>query len=399
LKQSKETTMMILLLSCLVLFLSCETTQVDSFISRTASVKHQVYHESRRKSKNSVRRSNHRLCGDGRLLTMISTTFQLDPDSEQARSIVVDQLGLSEHQYSQLQKLSHLVSEWNERINLISRKDCNPATVFGRHVLPSLACCALDNEKNPFEKAKRAIDVGTGGGFPGLPLAIAYPDCDFVLLDSVGKKLTAVQEMANELGLDNVQVHHGRAEESFRSTKTDLLFDVATGRSVSSIPQFCAWMQHLIRRAPPNNGNDEKKNKTSSGGGHLLYWIGGDISEVDDILQESKHEILSDTPVKQLLVGIESDKRILVCSRDTVVSCTLFHLHCCRFAFSLLTLFLLLELLSHGCIVLFGKEKWPPGSSVITAITRQKDKQAKTANTETIGRNGTAWKVEQEEWR
>ena len=233
----------------------------------------------------------------------------LDPYSEAARALIVDDLGLSDQMYKQLVQLSELVTEWNEKINLVSRKDCNPSTVFGRHILPCVAVVAAttataaaaatataasetveddkdNNSKNPLSTAKTAIDVGTGGGFPGLPLAILYPEIDFVLLDSVGKKLTAVQAMADALHLKNVQVHHGRAEDYER------LFDVATGRSVSAIPQFCAWMHHLLE---PQTG-------------HLLYWIGGDVT--DDLLNKT----CSQTVIQDVLppTTVTSDKRILV---------------------------------------------------------------------------------------
>lgn len=220
--------------------------------------------------------------------------FSLDPDSVQAQDLIVKDLGLSVDIYEKLAELSHVVTELNQQVNLVSRKDCTPSTIFGRHVLPCVAACALstaDNnssndkkKKNPLETAQNVVDVGTGGGFPGLVLAVLYPSTDFLLLDSVGKKLTAVQDAANRLGLDNVKTHHGRAEDF------EERFDVATGRSVAAIPQFCAWMQHLL--------HDK---------GHLLYWIGGDIpADVLDLVER-------DEPVGDLVPALgSSDKRILV---------------------------------------------------------------------------------------
>jgi 16S rRNA (guanine527-N7)-methyltransferase len=233
-----------------------------------------------------------------------SSLWELDPTSELAKEIVLEKLGLTSQQFKKLQQLSTLVTEWNERINLVSRKDCNPSTVFARHILPSIAACALSgdadadaaddssaNAPNPLSTAKHVVDVGTGGGFPGLPLAIAYPDTEFVLLDSIGKKLTAVQAMADELKLTNVKTHHGRAEDL-----VDQKFDVATGRSVSAIPQFCAWMQHLLK----------------PGTGRVMYWIGGDIPE--DMLSHA----LSNDRIQELVPKMKSDKKIIVIPQAAV---------------------------------------------------------------------------------
>lgn len=211
-----------------------------------------------------------------------SASWELDPTSDLAKTIVIDQLGLDSDQLEKLQQLALLVTDWNDKINLVSRKDCSPATVFGRHILPSLAVCAVKD--SPLQSAKTLVDVGTGGGFPGLPLAIAFPDMEMVLLDSVGKKLTAVQDMVDELKLTNVVTHHGRAED-FSERK----FDVATGRSVSAIPQFCTWMQKLLK---PDSGR-------------LMYWIGGDVPA--NVLNKATANEL----ITALVPNMESDKRIL----------------------------------------------------------------------------------------
>jgi 16S rRNA (guanine527-N7)-methyltransferase len=214
--------------------------------------------------------------------------LSLDPDSKEAQQIVLDDLQQSEETLSKLRKLSYLVTEWNNRINLVSRQDCSTSTVFGRHVLPSAAVTQLKGDDGePFlRRAKRVVDVGTGGGFPGLPLAILYPETSFLLLDSVGKKLTACADMAERLGLRNVKTHHGRSEELI-----DSKFDIVTGRSVTSVPQFCAWVQHLL--------TDD---------GHLLYWIGG-----GDIPPNALEVVQQDVPLSELVPVLQSsDKRILV---------------------------------------------------------------------------------------
>ena len=142
-----------------------------------------------------------------------SLLFALDPDSEEAERLT-SRLGLAPAQHSALVRLSHLIVEWNDRINLVSRKDCTPAVVFGRHVLPSLALLKFivpppergeggddGEDKDGWRRVVRVVDVGTGGGFPGLPLAVACSsssgpsEVEFLLVDSVGKKLAAVNDV------------------------------------------------------------------------------------------------------------------------------------------------------------------------------------------------------------
>ena len=226
-----------------------------------------------------------------------SANFAMDPTSDEAREILERHLGLTEDQCEKLTQLSALVGEWNDRINLVSRKDCTESVVFGRHVLPCLAPLAMtqDNSNGVVinNNNQRIVDVGTGGGFPGLPLAIAYPQSNFLLVDSVGKKLKAVQDMADQLGLTNLKTHHGRAEELGEGDK----FDVCVGRSVAAIPKFCLWIQHLLK---PKEGK-------------LLYMIGGDIEE--EILDET----ICSVDIDQLLNHEgASDKKILVFPQESV---------------------------------------------------------------------------------
>jgi 16S rRNA (guanine527-N7)-methyltransferase len=228
-----------------------------------------------------------------------SANFALSAVSEMAHRIVRENLGLSSEQFQQLAKLAVLVDDWNSKINLISRVDCSPDVVYGRHILPSLAPLALltseHNKENDnlleLSSGQTVCDVGTGGGFPGLPLAIARPDIEFLLVDSVGKKITAVQDMADQLGLTNVKTYHGRAESV--SGK----FSWVVGRSVSALPTYCFWIHHLLEK--PN--------------GRLVYLIGGEIDE--DILEEA----ILDEEIEDLLdvPGI-SDKRVLVFPRTAV---------------------------------------------------------------------------------
>lgn len=224
-----------------------------------------------------------------------SISFALDPESEEAYEIT-SKLNIDKSYHEKLVQLSHLVVEWNERLNLISRKDCTLEVVFGRHVLPSIAIAGIPGIT--LADQKRIVDVGTGGGFPGLPLAILNPEVQFLLVDSVGKKLTAVQEMADELGLTNIQTHHGRAEELV----VDQKFDICVGRSVTAMPRFCFWIQDLLQ---PNTGK-------------LIYIIGGDIEE--NVLNRVEQDI----PIHDILQTSDgqlslSDKRTLVLQANDVV--------------------------------------------------------------------------------
>ena len=230
-----------------------------------------------------------------------SLNFALSPTSEEAKRIVREKLGLSSEQYQQLAKLAVLVDDWNTKINLISRRDCSKDVVFGRHILPSLAPLAVlssEQDRNSetgmlleLSEGQAVCDVGTGGGFPGLPLAIARPDVDFLLVDSIGKKINAVQDMADTLGLTNVKTYHGRAE----SVSGD--FSWVVGRSVSALPTYCFWIHHLLKKES----------------GKLVYLIGGEIDE--DILDEA----VLDEDIEDLLdVPDISDKRVLVFPKQAV---------------------------------------------------------------------------------
>ena len=231
-----------------------------------------------------------------------STQFAMDPHSQEAIDLVTKRLGLSLAQYEKLTRLAELIVSWNERINVVSRRDCTKEVIFGRHILPSLALLAITTKEDGHDEAllassslKNIVDIGTGGGFPGLPLAIALPNVNFVLVDSVGKKLIVVQEMIRELALDNVSIHHGRAEDMaddiLISRNHRKAYDICVGRSVTSIPRFCFWMQDLLK---------EKDGK-------LLYIIGGELDE--DVVQNAEVDVAIDDLLQQ---SGSSDKRILV---------------------------------------------------------------------------------------
>jgi len=152
---------------------------------------------------------------------------------------------LPEETVGQLGRLGTLVRSWNERLNLISRKDAE--NLEERHLLHSLT---MTKVLRPAKGAKFA-DIGTGGGFPGLALAIVYPECEFALIDSIVKKITAVEAMVKELGLTNVRGLPVRVESISEK------FDYVTGRAVAALPTFLGWADPLLRRGTngtPANG-------------------------------------------------------------------------------------------------------------------------------------------------
>lgn len=152
-----------------------------------------------------------------------------------------------------------LLREWNEKINLISRKDIDH--LENRHLSH---CLAITNHLK-LMKGARVMDVGTGGGFPGLVMAICYPQAQFTLIDSIGKKIGVVQDIAQRLKLKNVDARQCRAE----SMKKE--FDFITGRAVKNLPEYFSWIKGNLRRG--------QRNSIPNG---VLYWKGG---ELDDELE------------------------------------------------------------------------------------------------------------------
>jgi 16S rRNA (guanine527-N7)-methyltransferase len=163
---------------------------------------------------------------------------------------------LSPEQIRQFEALEGLYQTWNAQINVISRKDTD--YFYERHVLHSLAIAKIVQ----FLPGSSVLDIGTGGGFPGIPLAILFPEVQFHLVDSIGKKIKVVQEVAADLGLQNVQASHARAE-----TIKDR-YDFIVSRAVTQMPVFLTWVK----------GKSAKKNLHNFKNG-VLYLKGGDLSE------------------------------------------------------------------------------------------------------------------------
>ncbi len=161
---------------------------------------------------------------------------------------------LSKKQIEQINQLEELYTHWNAQINVISRKDIEE--LYERHVLHSLAIAKLTQ----FTPGTSILDIGTGGGFPGIPLAIFFPEVNFYLVDSIGKKIKVVQEVSTALGLKNVRTSHCRAE------KISEKFDFIISRAVTNLPQFKNWIKGKFKR--------EQKNYLKNG---VLYLKGGDL--------------------------------------------------------------------------------------------------------------------------
>lgn len=143
---------------------------------------------------------------------------------------------LTEAQQNQFALLLPLYKEWNEKINVVSRKDID--NLYLHHVLHSLAIAKVLR----FKDGSRILDLGTGGGFPGIPLAILHPSVSFILVDSTAKKIRVVQEVAEALGLKNVEAQHIRVEDI-----KGQLFDFVVTRAVTSLDQLFRWSRKLIK--------------------------------------------------------------------------------------------------------------------------------------------------------
>lgn len=168
---------------------------------------------------------------------------------------------ISEVSWPILEQWAVLLREWNEKINLISRKDIE--YLEDRHLSH---CLAITNHLK-LMKGVRIMDVGTGGGFPGVIMAICYPQAQFTLIDSIGKKITVVQDLIEQLGLKNAEAKQARAEAINKQ------FDFITGRAVKNLPEYFSWIKSNVRRG--------ERNSIPNG---VLYWKGGDMDDELDAL-------------------------------------------------------------------------------------------------------------------
>ncbi len=163
---------------------------------------------------------------------------------------------LTENQQEQFRKLETLYKDWNIKINVVSRKDIEE--LYLRHVLHSLGIAKIQD----FLPGSHVLDVGTGGGFPGIPLAILFPEVHFVLVDSIGKKIKVVDEVVAGLGLENVRTINGRVEDISGQ------FDFIVSRAVAAMPTFVRWVKGKIKK----DSVHERRNG-------ILYLKGGNLEE------------------------------------------------------------------------------------------------------------------------
>jgi len=171
---------------------------------------------------------------------------------------------LTENQRNQFTQLQALYTEWNAKINVISRKDIDE--LYTRHVLDSLGIAKVME----FQPGASVMDVGTGGGFPGIPLAILFPDTQFYLIDVIGKKIKVVQEVAAALGLTNVKAAQMRAENVQEE------FDFIVSRAVTNMPDFVKWVRGKVKK--------QSKHPLDNG---ILYLKGGDLTEELAVFQRT----------------------------------------------------------------------------------------------------------------
>jgi 16S rRNA (guanine527-N7)-methyltransferase len=164
--------------------------------------------------------------------------------------------GLSDHQKQQFAQLYSIYKEWNDKINVISRKDVD--NLYINHVLHSLGIAKIIS----FKPGATILDVGTGGGFPGIPLAILFPAAQFHLVDSIGKKITVVKNVADGLGLKNVRAEQIRAEQVKEQ------YDFIVSRAVTRLKEFYGWINQKIK--------PKSMHEMDNG---ILYLKGGDLDE------------------------------------------------------------------------------------------------------------------------
>lgn len=203
---------------------------------------------------------------------------RLNDDLSTLQSLCAQQaLELDPQALQQLVQYGDLLKEWNQKINLISRKEDAPIII--KHIFHSLLI-ALHHS---FKDGEKVLDLGTGGGLPGIPLAIAFPQTQFMLVDATGKKITACQEMIKALGINNAVAVHKRVEEL-----KGLLFDTVLSRQVAPLEQLCGYAEKVLKQ-----------------NGRLICLKGGNLDkEIAKAMESNKKH--NGFPVKIVLYPINS---------------------------------------------------------------------------------------------
>nr|WP_262901973.1 16S rRNA (guanine(527)-N(7))-methyltransferase RsmG [Winogradskyella vincentii] len=178
---------------------------------------------------------------------------------------------LSDSQIQQFEALEALYKDWNSKINVVSRKDIDE--LYLKHVLHSLGIAKVIE----FKDKTSILDVGTGGGFPGVPLAILFPNCQFHLVDSINKKLKVIDAIAEAIELKNIRTTHSRVEA------IDETYDFIVSRAVTAMPEFTKWVKGKIAK--------KQKNSLKNG---ILYLKGGDLTDELKQYTNVKAYLLSD---------------------------------------------------------------------------------------------------------
>lgn len=174
---------------------------------------------------------------------------------------------LTTEQRDRFTRMGQLYAEWNERVNLVSRKDME--NLYERHILHSLGIAKVVQ----FKAGTRIVDVGTGGGFPLVPLAVLFPKCTFHGIDGTGKKITAVKGVIEGLGLTNCSAEQVRSEDHKKK------YDVIVSRAVTTLPEFIRMTKHLIDRTPLSSLRAERSKGEGPGVRSLFYLKGGELAD------------------------------------------------------------------------------------------------------------------------
>jgi 16S rRNA (guanine527-N7)-methyltransferase len=225
----------------------------------------------------------------------------------------INRFDISADQLALLSQYADQLFEWNQKINLISRRD--ETNIWSRHILGSIGFLF----SNKFNDHSSIIDVGTGGGLPGIPLAICYPHCKFILLDSIRKKIMAVSEIVSALNLPNVTVLSGRAEELALTAVHRGKYDYVVARAVAPVVDVVRWCKQFVRTpaapVPSDSAPGDRQTGKLIPRGSIVLLKGGEVSSEVEMAKVKFHTLRYDIyPVVIEAVGPDDlpDKKLIV---------------------------------------------------------------------------------------